>query len=179
MKYSKTENGQIAFKERRIVGRQRSMFIMFDGNKTADEILAATVGLGVTKEDVQALVDQGFLVLVNESPVAVTTSPKPASPSVSSAASSLQGLVEQTLVGLPASSQRTAKDVRMARDFMTNTVNTMFGQYTRLTFIEAVHACETTDQLRALFPEWVHVMSESAIGAKRLPELCQQLAKTL
>ena len=63
MKYSKTDAGQKAFKERSPIfsSRQRSAFILFDGNKTLDEVLSATSALGVTKEDIDHLVAQGFL----------------------------------------------------------------------------------------------------------------------
>jgi hypothetical protein len=64
MKYSKTEVGQQAFKERSplISARQRSAFIMFDGEKTVEKVLGATHGLGVTQADVDHLVAQGFLM---------------------------------------------------------------------------------------------------------------------
>lgn len=63
MKYSKTDAGQQAFKQRSasITARQRSMFILFDGHKSAEEVLATTAGMGATMADVQALVDQGYL----------------------------------------------------------------------------------------------------------------------
>lgn len=64
MKYSKTDVGQQAFKERSpaLSARQRSAFIMFDGAKTVDQVLAATAGLGVSMDDVKHMVAQGFLV---------------------------------------------------------------------------------------------------------------------
>jgi len=64
MNYSKTEVGQQAFKERSpaLSARQRSAFILFDGVKTLEQVLAATAGLGVTPADVEHMVAQGFLV---------------------------------------------------------------------------------------------------------------------
>ena len=49
MKYSKTEAGQQAFKQRSPLfsARQRSTFILFDGNKTLAQVLAAAAGMGV------------------------------------------------------------------------------------------------------------------------------------
>jgi hypothetical protein len=63
MKYSKTEVGQLAFKERspQLSARQRSAFILFDGVKTLEQVLAATAGLGVTPADVEHMVQQGFI----------------------------------------------------------------------------------------------------------------------
>ncbi len=61
MKYVKTESGQQAFKARSTLfsSRQRSAFIMFDGNKSVEQVAAA--GLGLTQEDVDHMVAQGFL----------------------------------------------------------------------------------------------------------------------
>jgi hypothetical protein len=64
MNYSKTDVGQQAFKERspQLSAKQRSAFILFDGAKTLEQVLAATAGLGVTPADVAHMVAQGFLV---------------------------------------------------------------------------------------------------------------------
>jgi hypothetical protein len=63
MNYSKTAVGQQAFKERSpaLSARQRSAFILFDGVKSLEQVLAATAGLGVTRADVEQMVAQGFL----------------------------------------------------------------------------------------------------------------------
>jgi hypothetical protein len=68
MKYTKTDVGQQAFKERSPLfsNRQRSAFILFDGVKTLDKVLSATSTLGVTKEDIDYLVQQGFLAPIEE-----------------------------------------------------------------------------------------------------------------
>ena len=63
MIYSKTELGQIALQNRRLAltPRQRSAFILFDGRRSLDEVLKATVGLGVTPDDVGHLLTLGLL----------------------------------------------------------------------------------------------------------------------
>ncbi len=63
MKYSKTEVGQQAFKERspQLSARQRSAFILFDGAKTLEQVLAATAGLGMTPADVEHMLAQGWI----------------------------------------------------------------------------------------------------------------------
>jgi hypothetical protein len=63
MKYTKTEVGQQAFKERSplLTAKQRSAFILFDGVKTLDQVLAATTGIGVTQADVDHMVQSGFI----------------------------------------------------------------------------------------------------------------------
>lgn len=76
MRYTKTETGQQAFKERSPIfsARQRAAFILFDGNKTLDQVLASTVGMGVNAADIDHMVDQGFLAAVagQTSPPVVT-----------------------------------------------------------------------------------------------------------
>src|ERR1035437_4088979 len=66
MKYAKTEAGQQAFKTRstELAARLRPAFILFDGKKTVDEVLAMTTGLGVVEADIQHLVASGLLEAV-------------------------------------------------------------------------------------------------------------------
>jgi hypothetical protein len=70
MIYSKTESGLNAIKDRAsgLTPRQRSVLIMCDGKRDAEEILKNTAGLGVTADDLQALVSKQMLV--STSPVA-------------------------------------------------------------------------------------------------------------
>jgi len=77
VKYAKTEAGQLAFKARTVTltPRQRSAFILFDGNKTLDEVLAMTAGLGVVGSDVEHMVQHGLI-----EPVAKQRAPVPEVP---------------------------------------------------------------------------------------------------
>jgi hypothetical protein len=63
MKLTKTETGQQAFKARSPLfsARQRTAFIMFDGQKSVDQVLGAAASLGLTAEDVEHMVGHGFL----------------------------------------------------------------------------------------------------------------------
>jgi hypothetical protein len=63
MRLYKTEKGQAAFKQRSPLfsARQRSLFLLLDGKKTAVEVLAATAGLGVSQADVDYLLSVEFL----------------------------------------------------------------------------------------------------------------------
>ncbi len=66
MKYIKTEIGLKAFRDRssQFSAKQRSAFILFDGEKTGEEVLAATSGMSVTQADIDYLEAQGFLSAV-------------------------------------------------------------------------------------------------------------------
>lgn len=59
----KTPSGQEALKDRHggLTSRQRSAFILFDGKRTLAQVLAATAPMGITSDDVQAMMDQGLL----------------------------------------------------------------------------------------------------------------------
>lgn len=63
MIFIKTALGQTALQSRSLAlsPRQRSVFIMFDGKRTVDDVMKATAGLGVTPEDVSHLVSLGVL----------------------------------------------------------------------------------------------------------------------
>lgn len=63
MKLTKTETGQQAFKSRSPLfsARQRTAFIMFDGQRSVDQVLAAASSLGLSAEDVEHMVAHGFL----------------------------------------------------------------------------------------------------------------------
>ena len=78
MIYSKTETGRQVVKDRSVplTPRQRSAFILFDGKRTVDGVLAATAGMGVTAEDIQFMADSGLLAVV-EGAAAVAPAPAP------------------------------------------------------------------------------------------------------
>jgi hypothetical protein len=80
MRLTKTDSGQAAFKERSPLfsTKQRATFILVDGKKTVDEILASTVGMGVTHADLEYMVSQGFLTVVGD-PAAAAVSSAPSS----------------------------------------------------------------------------------------------------
>ena len=69
----KTPEGQLAFKERHadLSQRLRSAFLLFDGVRSLDQVLAATSGMGVQKDDLLALMTRGWLVARADSPPVV------------------------------------------------------------------------------------------------------------
>lgn len=78
----KTQAGQAALKDRHgsLTSRQRSAFILFDGKRSTGEVLAATAAMGITQEDVQAMIAQGLLAPLSGAAAAVpAASPSPAS----------------------------------------------------------------------------------------------------
>jgi len=93
MRYVKTEAGQLAFKERspQISARQRSMFILIDGKKTDQEVLAATAGLGITAGDIAHLVEAGFIAPVDGAVAASAPAAGPSSGAQAAAPAAVVG----------------------------------------------------------------------------------------
>jgi len=106
MKYAKTTEGQQAFRDHSVAlsARQRSAFILFDGQRTVAEVLAATQGLGVTQEDVDYLVGMNLLA-----PVAVAA-PAPAPTPAAAPAADMHAVppAERYRVAYPMAVQLTA-----------------------------------------------------------------------
>ena len=86
---------------------------------------------------------------------------------------------DMALPGPRQAETRSPKEIEMARNFMTNTINTMFGQNMRLTLIESIFAARTAEDLRRVYPVWAETMASIGIGAKRLPELRQKPLQVL
>jgi hypothetical protein len=63
MGLAKTDDGQQALKDRQsgLTPRQRAALILCDGQRTIDEVLAATSPGGVTRADIERLVDLGLV----------------------------------------------------------------------------------------------------------------------
>ncbi len=156
MKYIKTEAGQQAFKERSPVFsvRQRSTFILFDGHKSVAQVLAATVGMGVTQADVDLMVAQGFLV-----PVAV-----PGAPAVANASqwTSTEGAIATR-------TDRTEQDrYKDAKPLATQLTAGLGLRGFRLNL--SVESAGGYAELLALFPK-----IQEAVGTKS----CQELERAL
>ncbi len=64
----KTAAGQQAFKERHgaLSLRQRSAFLLFDGKRTLDQVLAATHSVGIGWDDVRSMIESGLLELADK-----------------------------------------------------------------------------------------------------------------
>lgn len=162
MTFIKTEVGHQAFKERSPLfsARQRSAFILFDGQKTAEQVVAATVGMGVTPADVEHLLAQGFLALApgRAAPVA---------PPVASA----QGVeqVEQILADAgPASNRSNQERYSDAKPLATKLTASLGLRGFMLNL--SVESAGGYEDLLALLPK-----IQDAVGAKA----CRDLERAL
>ncbi len=191
--FEKTEVGQQEI-QTRALGLPflvRRVLLLVDGKRSGQELTQFAGGQDIAAM-FQQLLDKGCIavktVLV-EAPAPAPTVPAdlgdssattaPQAALQGSADIAAQGLAAQAQAALPPADARSPKQMEMARHFMINTVNTMFGQHNRITFIETVSACRTVEELRAVYPQWVQTMEGSAIGTRRLPELREKLFAVL
>jgi hypothetical protein len=170
MSYVKTESGQAAFRERSALfsARQRAAYILFDGVKSADQVLAATVGLGVTRLDIEQMESHGFLK-GNDTSDTPAVAVAPASP--------------RLRVPGPVAAQASAEPAQREAPVSTLTPQERYSQAkplaTQLTaslglrgFLLnlGVESASGYDDLLALFPK-----IQSAVGAKK----CEALERAL
>jgi hypothetical protein len=148
----KTDVGQKAFKDRsvQLSPRQRSAFIIFDGKRTVDDVLAAMAGSGLIKADVDQMVELGLLALLSD-----VTEPC-IEPSIEvNAVKPLGGMVE-----LGDAQARYAQAYPLATQLTANLGLRGF----RLNL--AVEAVGSYSQLLALFPK-----IQEAVGVEKSAEL--------
>jgi hypothetical protein len=152
----KTETGQQAFKGRSPLfsARQRTAFIMFDGKKTVEQMLHDAAGLGLTAEDVEHMVEHGFLA------------PAPGE-AVLAQAQAAQAAEKQSLAD--SFKTHTAQDrYREAKPIATKLTAALGLRGFRLNL--AVEGASGFDELLALLPK-----IKEAVGN----DACQELERTL
>ena len=131
MRLTKTEVGKKAISDRSITlsPRQRSALIIFNGERSLDDVLTMLVGLGFTKADVDHMVSLGLLEEVNQ-PVALKAN------APMKAAEALGGFVElneaqsRYKLAYPLATQLTAS--MGFRGFRLNLAVEAAGSYSQL-----------------------------------------------
>jgi hypothetical protein len=168
--FSKTETGQHEIQKRSLglAPLVRRLLVLVDGQRTGKE-LAAFVGDSDVEPMLRELMDKGCVQPRTRAPA------KPAVPSPE--AMPAEPVAAEPV--LPDAATRTTAENDMARNFMVNTINTVFGQHSRLTLIESISRARTTDELRQAYPLWQQAMEGDRTGAKRLKDLREKLFKVL
>lgn len=102
----KTSAGQQALKDRHgsLTPRQRSAFILFDGKRSTDDVLSATAAMGITREDVQAMIDQGLLASASGGAAAAEIAP----PAAAAAAGRAAGVLPRSATRTPTPSPQNS-----------------------------------------------------------------------
>lgn len=80
---------------------------------------------------------------------------------------------------LPPVDSRNAKHLDMAKNFMTNTVNSVFEAYSQFTLLKQISACQSIPEVRLAYPSWAEAMRSNPAGVKKLTEFQEKLAQVL
>jgi hypothetical protein len=148
MHCTKTEAGQLAFKQRSadLGPRQRSAFLLFDGQRSVADVLKATEGLGITQADIEEMLAKGFLEPLSR-PAAGNMAAGAAS-ATSHAAPDTRTAAERYSQAYPLATQLTAQ--MGLRGFRLNL---------------AVEAASGLDDLIALLPKLTEALGPNAVRA--------------
>lgn len=147
----------------------RRLLVLVDGKRSGKELADYVPGQDIAPL-LSHLINHGCI----DTPQLVAAQPQ----QMASTAQAIT-VTHPDLAKLPGAGQRTAKDIEMARNFMTNTINTIIGQNVRFTLIKSIHGCASATELRHIYPVWLEAMSGNRIGLKRLPELRDKLFQVL
>jgi hypothetical protein len=147
----------------------RRLLVLVDGKRSGKELADYVPGQDIAPL-LSHLIDHGCI----DTPQFAAAQPQWTAPATQAAAATHPDLAK-----LPSAGQRTAKEIEMARNFMTNTINTIIGQNVRFTLIKSIHGCASATELRHIYPVWLDAMSGNRIGLKRLPELRDKLFQVL
>lgn len=143
----------------------RRVLVLVDGKRSGKELAAFVGGEEKIEEVLSQLMEYGCI------DAQADAKPAPAK----AAAEPAPTAYAAELASLPHAALRSAKDTDMARNFMVNTTNGIFGQNMRLSLIKSILACKSSEELRQVYPAWADTMASNSASAKRLPELRARL----
>ncbi len=161
MVFTKTQEGLDAFKLRSklLSARQRTAFILFDGVKSVQQIVAATAGLGITQADIDDMIANGLVEDNASAPTVPVIENKPAT--------AVETTVPAALAPTPGG--RTPQE-RFAQAWPIATKLTASLGLRGFRLNLAIEAVSGYDGLLALFPK-----IQAAVGVEK----CDALEKAL
>ncbi len=149
--------------------RQRSAFILFDGIKPVQQVMSATLGLGITQLDVDHLVTHGFLQETHApSPSSAVPAPVSLASAVAAPAPAAASGPAVATVAAPASSSTPQVRFAQAWPLATQLTASLGLRGFRLNL--AIEAASGYDDLLALLPK-----IQAAVGVKK----CEALESAL
>ena len=179
MNYAKTDAGQQAFRERSALfsARQRAAYILFDGFKSVEQVLASTASLGITRPDIEHMVTHGFLkdkAVPDPSEVVVALPVPPTLPP----SAGIAPVISAPVLAAPAPARPQAAEpvtLRASRE-RYSVAKPLATQLTASLGLRGfmlnlgVESASGYDDLLALFPK-----IQAAVGAKK----CEALERAL
>lgn len=165
--FAKTPKGQdeIVSKAGGLTPRVRRVLIFVDGKRTVDEMRGM-----LQADDLQhtlgMLEESGYIEMRGViDPAGQSTLPDTPLPSITAFR--------------PVPEIPNAKELDMAKNFITNTLKTFVGPYTHLSIVEAVFAAKTHEALREQFGPWYHAIVQTSTGRRRAEELRAELLRVI
>ena len=174
--YAKTAQGQQEIQSRALglTPLARRVLVLVDGHRSGKDLAAFVPGNDIEVHLTELLTRECIAAVGRSAPVSASVSA-----SAPAAAGHPHDPFEDELNRLPAAETRSTKDLDMARNFMTNTVNNIFGHHNRISLLEAIFACQSSEALRKVYPAWAHALETNNTGKTRLPELRDKLFAVL
>lgn len=168
--FAKTVQGQQEIQARALglASLARRVLVLVDGRRSGQD-LAAFVPGDTIENCLSELLSNSCIEAVHKAPVVPT--PVTDSPS--------QDAITHPLAGLSPVEMRSAQELEKARNFMTNTVNNIFGHHNRISLVESIFSCQSSEALRKVYPAWEQALSSNGTGKRRLPELREKLFTVL
>jgi hypothetical protein len=160
-------------------GMIRRVLVLVDGKRSGKELAAFVGGEENIAEVLDQLMANGCIdaqQTVRPIPVAQALA---AMPPAAKTATFSDPDDSAALASLPHAALRSAKEVEMARNFMVNTTNNIFGQNMRLSLVKSILNCRGAEELREIFPVWTSNMASNTTGARELPEMRDRLLLVL
>ena len=169
--YAKTAQGQqeIPSCSLGLTPLARRILVLVDGKRSGQDLSTFGPG-GEISAQLTELLSRDCIEAVGVAQPAASPAAAPAKPHAPD---------EIDLSGLPPAESRSAKELDMARNFMTNTVNNIFGHHNRISLLEAIHGCKSSSELRHVYVAWAQALETNATGKKRLPGLREKLFAVL
>jgi len=175
--YSKTAQGQQEIQSRSLglSPMARRVLVLVDGKRSGQDLSTFVPGNDIATP-LTELLSRNCIEAGAHAPQAQVHAQAPAAAAAQAAP---LAAAKDELARLPPAESRSAKEIEMARNFMTNTVNTIFGQHNRISLVESIHACRSAEDLRHVYKAWAEAMESNSTGKKRLPELREKLFAVL
>ena len=156
----------------------RRILVLIDGKRAFPDLAALLPEGSDVGQILSELLERGCVQVMAQLKAPPAAAPKVAKSEPTPSAEATEG-AHRPLNGLPPASSRTLKDNDIARNFMINSINAIIGQNMRVSLIHDIFHADTTDKLREVYFAWESSLSNTVMGAKRLPELRGKLFKVL
>lgn len=164
----------------------RRVLIFLDGKRTLREIQVLPK-IDDVEQIIHNLEKAGYIQLVSTDASAPTEAPKP---TTNRANPLLVNRVDSTALPAfipparngnfrPLTTQHDAAQLKMAKNFMANTLNAFVGTFGASALINRIQRCETHEALREIYDDWLTAILGTKQGKKDIENLKAKLLEVL